>query len=359
MQNEKENIYHLLAAGGENIKLVQQVLKGQPTLKKELEEELLPVLQSVGIKTLRGLPKFLKEFDKHLQIALKKDRLSPPWFASPFIKKYLDNFKTLALKNTRFDTLPASIGQLASLHTLKVIYCQLRQLPDTIGDLQKLTTIHLWGNKHLTHLPDTIGNLSKLKVLKLRNNGLLALPTSIGQLVELKELDLAGDKPTKRLNKITNLPDSFKQLKKLSILNLWENNLTEFPLVICELPQLKKLDLGSNSLTSLPKSLGQLIQLSELQLSNNKLKTLPESLGQLTQLTILRLDNNKLSSLPNSLGQLTQLKKLFLGNNHLNSLPDSLQQLNGLERLFLLNNPIPMHEIQKIKGWLPNCKVIA
>src|ERR1043165_9596115 len=78
----------------------------------------------------------------------------------------------------------------------------------------------------------------------------------------------------------------------------------------------KELDLSGEyvekkpKLTELPESLRQLTQLQSLDLSNNKLTALPEFLGQLMHVQALSLSNNNLTALPESLGQLTQLRAL-------------------------------------------------
>jgi internalin A len=76
----------------------------------------------------------------------------------------------------------------------------------------------------------------------------------------------------------------------------------------------KELDLSGKysekkpRLTELPESLRQLRQLETLNLSNNRLTAMPEWLGQLTQLQSLDLYLLQLKLLPESLGQLTQLQ---------------------------------------------------
>src|ERR1043165_9275267 len=85
----------------------------------------------------------------------------------------------------------------------------------------------------------------------------------------------------------------------------------------------KELDLSGEyvekkpKLTELPESLRQLTQLQSLDLSNNKLTVLPESLCQLTQLQTLYLSSNQLTALPESLGKLRQLQTLNLSVNNL------------------------------------------
>lgn len=47
---DKEKVLHLIDAGGSNIKVAFQLLKGMPKLKQNIEAEMLPILQSIGKK---------------------------------------------------------------------------------------------------------------------------------------------------------------------------------------------------------------------------------------------------------------------------------------------------------------------
>ncbi len=77
----------------------------------------------------------------------------------------------------------------------------------------------------------------------------------------------------------------------------------------------------SEKLTELPESLSQLKRLHTLDLSHNQLTALTESLGQLTELQTLNTYGSPLNALPESQGWLTLLVELQLGANQLTSLP--------------------------------------
>ena len=79
----------------------------------------------------------------------------------------------------------------------------------------------------------------------------------------------------------------------------------------------KKLDLSqrwdaadSEKLTELPESTRQLKHLESLDVSSNLLTALPEWLGELTQLQWLSLAYNQLTALPESVAHLARLQKL-------------------------------------------------
>ena len=72
----------------------------------------------------------------------------------------------LDLYNKKLTSLPGTIGNLASLKELKLIYNQLSSLPDTIGNLTALKELYLYSNK-LTSLPEIITRMTWLKEIYL------------------------------------------------------------------------------------------------------------------------------------------------------------------------------------------------
>ena len=184
---------------------------------------------------------------------------------------------------------------------------KLTALPESLGQLTQLQTLHLTGNQ-LTALPEWLGQLTQLQTLHLSVNQLTALPEWLGQLTQLQELYLSD-------NQLTALPESLGQLTQLQALHLSGNQLTALPESLGQLTQLQTLNLSGNQLTALPESLGQLTQLQQLHLQRNQLTALPESLGDLTSLNHFDVSGNQLIDVPGSLVRLTQISELNLGDD--------------------------------------------
>lgn len=91
----------------------------------------------------------------------------------------------------------------------------------SLEDLPKITYLHFW-NKDLDSIIDEIGLLSSLRILKLTRN------------------------------KLSILPDSFKNLILLEELDLSENQFSTIPSVVFSLINLKSLKLNNNKLDTLP-----------------------------------------------------------------------------------------------------------
>jgi len=195
---------------------------------------------------------------------------------------------------------------------------------------QGATELDLSGLR-LTDLPGSIAQLRRLHRLNLYNNQLTALPESIAQLGKLWFLDV-------HRNQLTALPESIARLRWLQSLNLYGNQLTALPEPIAQLQQLQSLSVWNNQLTALPESIGQLQQLQKLDVSNNQLTALPESIAQLQKLWFLDVHSNQLTALPESIAQLQKLQYLYVQNNQLSALPVSLWKLRDLTHLFLHGN---------------------
>jgi len=80
--------------------------------------------------------------------------------------------------------------------------------------------------------------------------------------------------------------------KKITKINLSENNLTEFPELLLQFQNLDVLDLSYNKLIKIPESIEKFKNLKDLDLGKNMLTTLPESIFKLKSLTKLDLRSN-------------------------------------------------------------------
>ena len=189
-----------------------------------------------------------------------------------------------------------------------------------IGVRTMTTNTFSKGDSRLTNLPSSIGDLKKLEYIDLDNNNLTSLPSSIGNLEKLEHLSL-------KKNSLESLPSSIGNLKKLEFLMLNNNNLTKLPSSIGNLTNLIELNLEGNNLTKLPESIGNLTNLKILELDYNNLTSLPESFSKLTNLEYIGLTGNKLTSLPNEIGRLPNLKSIYInGNPNLRIIPRSLKR---------------------------------
>ena len=242
-------------------------------------------------------------------------------------------------------SIPSELGNLASLQELALWGNALEQQPPaSLGNLTNLTWMDIGGNSLSGQIPD-LGRLTRLQWLYLQRNALSgAIPDSLGSLASLKHLYL----DTNALEGA--IPASLGNLSNLEILSLYTNELSgAIPASLGNLANLKNLWLFNNRLSgSIPASLGNLSSLIDMQLYANQLTgAIPSQLGRLSNLRGLRLMVNELSGeIPASLGDLTYLQGLILWENQLTGeIPASLGRLTNLVALSLhsnqLDGPIP------------------
>jgi internalin A len=227
--------------------------------------------------------------------------------------------------------LPPEIGQLAKLTELHLSHNRLVSLPPEIHQLTHLTRLDLSHNM-LEFLSPEIGQLAALAQLDLTHNRLGTLPPDIGQLANLTRLDISN-------NKLDVLPPEFGRLAHLTRLYLSHNRLAAVPPELGQLASLTRLYLSNNLLAAVPPEIGRLANLTRLYLSGNLLAAVPPELGQLAKLTVLDLSHNLLDTLPPEFGQLAKLTVLSLMANRLTVMPDSLRDLENLVSLLLHDNP--------------------
>ena len=73
----------------------------------------------------------------------------------------------------------------------------LSELPDDIGQLQKLQFISIPNNPNLIHIPEVIADLPSLEVLNVKNNAKMVIPHKIMEKAACGELVLIKTQPDK------------------------------------------------------------------------------------------------------------------------------------------------------------------
>ncbi|KAJ6744575.1 LRR RECEPTOR-LIKE SERINE/THREONINE-PROTEIN KINASE-RELATED [Salix purpurea] len=223
------------------------------------------------------------------------------------------------------------------------------EVPNWIGELNRLETLDLSGNRFLGQVPTSIGNLQLLKVLNLSANGLSgSLPESMANCGNLLALDfsqnlLSGDLPTwifgSRVEKVLHLENKlsgkFSSAPKLQVLDLSRNDFSGMiASSIGVLRNLQFLNLSKNSLFGpVPGTFGDLKELYVLDLSDNKLNgSIPTEIGGAFALKELRMERNSLSGqIPDSIGNCSSLMSLILSQNNLaGAIPAAMAKLGNL-----------------------------
>jgi internalin A len=191
----------------------------------------------------------------------------------------------------------------------------------------------------LSEIPDCVRELKNLTQLWLYSNQITTIPDGLGELKNLTTLVLDS-------NQITTIPDCVGELKNLTYLGLDSNQITTIPDCVGELKNLTYLGLDSNQITTIPDCIGKLRNLTELWLSSNQITTIPDCIGKLRNLTELALDSNQITTIPDCIGELKNLTYLGLSSNQITTIPDCVGELKNLTILGLDSNQITT---------IPNC----
>ena len=293
---------------------------------------------------------------KHLStLNLESNKLS----SLPDSFSMLRNVKLLSLSNNEIVSLPSNFPSAEILKKLILDKNKLKCVPDWFGDLKSIEELSIDDNElcNEAFTKDFCNSASIITKLSAGRNYLTKLPENIGNLNKLTWLHLGSTMHELERgnfqsgNWLSLIPDSFTELSSLKRLRLDENQITSLPDNFGHLKKLEWLDLGQNQLVCLPESICELQALSYLQLSKNRLKYLPTDIGRLEKLEELRIDSNVLTEIPESISQLQLLHSLDLFNNCLTEFPKAIMSLGNLKRLDVEQNEFPTNNLPKlIKG---------
>lgn len=152
------------------------------------------------------------------------------------------------------ESLPEEIGKLTKLEYLYIANSAIRSLPASIGQLESLTDFELYNCPNLTEFPVAIAEIPGLVSLNISNNaqwsaeeiykGLDALAT--GASKESIQIIYC------RQGNLEELPESFKNMKKLGLLDLALNKIEKVHPLGKDV-SFVQLYLDYNRITELPK----------------------------------------------------------------------------------------------------------
>ncbi|XP_067944839.1 uncharacterized protein [Watersipora subatra] len=166
-------------------------------------------------------------------------------------------------------------GVIPALMTPSLKQLQLKNVNpsqlDCLSSLTGLKVVMIWSSDFSAGLPPVIAELETLESLKLIDCQLRELPQSLKSLKRLKELDLALN------NFSAGLPPVISEIGTLESLTLMSCQLRDLPQSLKSLKRLKKLDLDySNFSAGLPPVIGEIGTLESLTLEDCQLRDLPQ-----------------------------------------------------------------------------------
>uniref|UniRef100_A0A2N9IJ56 Uncharacterized protein n=1 Tax=Fagus sylvatica TaxID=28930 RepID=A0A2N9IJ56_FAGSY len=259
--------------------------------------------------------------------------------------EHLHGLNILDLSNTGIESLPNSVSNLENLTTLRLGECwKLKHVP-SLAKLTKLRKLDLEIQelrKYLMYLT-VFSKVKAEEVASLKN-----LETFGGRFFDLYKFSTYMEKgklPTYEIHvgSIRDLVGSIRGKKELSLEGL---GLSAVPSEVWESGEVIKVNLSRNAIQELPVELSSCISLQTLVLSRNKIKDWPGAiLKSLPNLSCLKLDNNPLGQIPaDGFQAVSRVQVLDLSGNAA-SLPEHpvFSSIPHLQELYLRR--IQLHEV--------------
>ncbi|KAJ3290746.1 cysteinyl-tRNA synthetase, partial [Borealophlyctis nickersoniae] len=318
------------------------------------------------------------------------------------------NLQTLLLSNNRFTSFPADLCRYlgGSLRHLDLSFCRIKgRLPDAIGQLRRLETLRLVGNRMYGGVPWPVGELQELREVDFRGNSIGNISGDESVVMEvlcrcgkLEAIRLDGNRvrwvgkwsdregvgsPARRVDAEDEDGDGGGErmldapsLKYLTLGSQFDPT-KDRPMVFRlsnVAGTLVELDVSYCGLDSLPAKVFQRMSgLMVLNVSGNRLKELPPFTGSgasgggdrrengskptrgVFQLRELYASNNFLEFLPEDIGELEELTAIEVQSNHLRELPLDIWRCRKLKVLNASSNmlerfPPPYTEEDKRSG---------
>jgi Leucine-rich repeat (LRR) protein len=263
--------------------------------------------------------------------------------------------KRLNLSSLDLNLTPKEIYRFPNLEQLDLHDNKISSFNLEMRRLPRLRHIDLSANQ-LDEKNIVISKNKSVRILNLQKNAMADIPESIRENKGLRSLWLGGN----ALGALNNR--SFKKLRQLEDLNLYNNGLVDLPFRVRKLKRLKVIDLYYNEFIKIPRGILKLRRLEWLAVSHNRVETIDPEIGNLKRLhafyahhnrlnqlpaaiyciknlTILDLGYNQFSNFPNRIADFSELKELDLSYNKLNQFPAGLTGIMKLRTAFLAGNP--------------------
>ncbi|KAK4748425.1 hypothetical protein SAY87_015011 [Trapa incisa] len=265
----------------------------------------------------------------------------------PHTLGWLKNIRRLEFSlNYLSGSLPPSIFNLSTLTFLFFMENNFQGSlpPHLFNALPNIQHISFGDNFFLGSIPISISNASSLLSFQAQHNLLSGTVPSMGNLNRLWRLYIWGNNLGRGKASDVSFLSSLVNATRLEVVDIAENYIGgRLPQMICNFStSLSHFSLGHNQISgSIPPGLGHLVGLRLLDMQDNQISgAIPPSIGKLQNLVQLYLDRNRLTgSIPLSIGNLTQLSVFRLGGNFLQErIPPSLGRLQALIYLDLKRN---------------------
>lgn len=134
--------------------------------------------------------------------------------------KRLDLLESLLLSRNKKPKLSNEIGNLKNLKEFRLRHTGIKEIPAFVANLKPSITTLCFAKNKIKQIPDFIFTLDKLTYLSFWRNKLTNIPTDVSKLQNMKYLYVSE-------NPITDIPESVKTLEQLKIIGIWDTKIPE------------------------------------------------------------------------------------------------------------------------------------
>ncbi|WP_338396311.1 leucine-rich repeat domain-containing protein [Fulvitalea axinellae] len=198
-------------------------------------------------------------------------------------------------------------------------------------------------DKNLEELPQEIFQLKRLTSIGLFSENITDIPKDLDKIESLEKINLLK-MPIRRVSNL-KLPD------KLKFINFTECPLEEFPKLYKENDSIPyDLIISDTKIDTIPDFVGEM-NLSELDAEHCPLTYVSPNLGDCENITQLNFEGIKNLKLPDELRKLKKVEDLNLKWTALRKIPDFVWEMKNLDALYITSNLITEipPEIGKLK----------
>ncbi len=216
-----------------------------------------------------------------------------------------------------------NIGKLTKMEYLYIANGELEELPSTMKNLENLTDVEIYNCPKMTRFPMVLTEMKNLVSLNISNNS-----------------QWSAEEIYKGLDGLATGPSN----EKIQILYARQNSLEELPASFRNMKKIGLLDLAYNRISKM-HPLGKEVAPVQLYLDNNRLDGIPvDETGifcGLDDAETVSIQNNMLTEFPNIFTSKTQyvLGSVDMSFNRITGFPEDFKGIN-VETLTLAGNPI-------------------
>lgn len=249
----------------------------------------------------------------------------------------LESLEVLEIDAYKLKELPKSFANLKNVKEINLKHVDY-DIFSSIATFQHLETLTMDYHSFPFEFEKSLSGLSNLRTFKIKANkpitdDLYKLPAGI----EMIELINNGNPSKDHMLSLDKIINHFTGLKRLDVRDY---NLSSISEAILPNYNLTELNFDNVKITQLPDSFSNLKALTSFRMFGYSLQSLNPSIYECSELKSLRLSNSKINVIPDGISKLQKLKSLGFEGAKVSSFPEDIFEMKNLEKIAIADCPI-------------------